>query len=224
MDKPYVELKNVTKEIKGNVILNNITLDFYKGKIYGIKGKNGSGKTMLFRAICGFIRTEGTVIVNGKEVGRDGSYPDSVGVLLENPGFISTYTGFKNLKYLAEINNTIGEEDIRNTLKEVGLDPNDKKSFRKYSLGMKQKLGIAQAVMENPQVIILDEPTNALDEESVKNINSMILREKEAGKLILISNHNRDELEMVCDEIYSIESGKIIKHEVMEGKYVEKEI
>jgi len=208
MGQSYIELKNVTKEINGNLILSNINLNLDRGKIYGIKGKNGSGKTMLFRAICGFIRTDGSVIVDGKAIGKDGSYPDSIGVLLENPGF-------KNLKYLAEINNKINDNDITNILKEVGLDPTEKKSFRKYSLGMKQKLGIAQAIMENPDVVILDEPTNALDEESVKKINSMIVKLKNDNKLVLISNHNRDELEMICDEIYSIENGKIYDHMVI---------
>lgn len=215
MGQSYIELKNVTKVINGNLILDNVNLNLDRGKIYGIKGKNGSGKTMLFRAICGFIKTEGSVIVNGKSVGKDGSYPDNIGVLLENPGFLPNYSGFKNLKYLAEINNKIGDEDIKNILKEVGLDPEEKKSFRKYSLGMKQKLGIAQAVMENPEVIILDEPTNALDEESVKKINSMIAKFKNDNKLVLISNHNREELEMICDEIYSIENGKIYDHVVI---------
>lgn len=215
MGQSYIELKNVTKEINGNLILSNINLNLDRGKIYGIKGKNGSGKTMLFRAICGFIRTDGSVIVDGKAIGKDGSYPDSIGVLLENPGFLPNYSGFKNLKYLAEINNKINDNDITNILKEVGLEPTEKKSFRKYSLGMKQKLGIAQAIMENPDVVILDEPTNALDEESVKKINSMIVKLKNDNKLVLISNHNRDELEMICDEIYSIENGKIYDHMVI---------
>ncbi len=215
MGQSYIELKNVTKEINGNLILSNINLNLDRGKIYGIKGKNGSGKTMLFRAICGFIRSDGSVIVDGKAIGKDGSYPDSIGVLLENPGFLPNYSGFKNLKYLAEINNKINDNDITNILKEVGLDPTEKKSFRKYSLGMKQKLGIAQAIMENPDVVILDEPTNALDEESVKKINSMIVKLKNDNKLVLISNHNRDELEMICDEIYSIENGKIYDHMVI---------
>ena len=215
MGQSYIEIKNVTKTINGNLILDNITLNLDRGKVYGIKGKNGSGKTMLFRAICGFIKTEGSITVNGRSIGKDGSYPDSVGVLLENPGFLPNYSGFKNLKYLAEINKKINDEDIINILKEVGLDPHEKKSFRKYSLGMKQKLGIAQAVMENPDVVILDEPTNALDEESVKKINSMIRKLKNDNKLVFISNHNRDELEMICDEIYSIENGKIYDHVIM---------
>lgn len=226
MEQAYIELNNVTKVINGNTILDNINLSFEKGKIYGIKGQNGSGKTMLFRAICGFIKTEGTVKVNGKLVGKDGSYPESVGVLLENPGFLPNYSGLNNLKYLAEINNIIKEEDIKKSLKEVGLDPNEKKAFKKYSLGMKQKLGIAQALMENPEVVILDEPTNALDEKSVENINSMIMKLKAENKLVLISNHNREELEMVCDEIYSIENGKIYDHAILRGeiKYEKKNL
>lgn len=215
MSKYYIEIKNVTKKIKGNIILDNISLNFERGKVYGIKGKNGSGKTMLFRAICGFIKTEGTIFVDGKLIGKNGNYPENIGVIIENPGFLPNYSGFKNLKYLAQINNKITDDDIINTLNEVGLNPYEKKSFRKYSLGMKQKLGIAQAIMENPDLIILDEPTNALDEESVKRINEIITKLKNQNKVILISNHNREELENVCDEIYSIENGAIYEHQVI---------
>ncbi|SHH95543.1 ABC-2 type transport system ATP-binding protein [Clostridium collagenovorans DSM 3089] len=209
MKEAYIKLRNVNKQINGNIILNSINLDLFKGKIYGFKGKNGSGKTMLFRAICGFIKVEGSIIINGNDIVKSGVYAENVGVLLENPGFIAGYSGFKNLKYLSEINNKIDDNKIKEVLKAVGLDPEDKKAFKKYSLGMKQKLGIAQAIMEDQEIIILDEPTNALDEESIEKLNKIILGLKEKGKIILLSNHNSEELEEICDEIFKIDSGKI---------------
>lgn len=211
-ENPYIEIKNVTKIIGENIILDKINLDFYRGRIYGIKGRNGSGKTMLFRAICGFIRTEGSITVNGEVIGNGGTYAKNLGVVLEYPGFIPNYSGFKNLKYLAQINNKISDEEIKDALVKVGLDPIEKKVFKKYSLGMKQKLGIAQAIMENPDVIILDEPTNALDEDSVKRIYDMMKKLKAENKVVIISNHNKEELEAVCDEIYTIENGKIVNN------------
>lgn len=217
-----IELKDVNKTINGNSILKNISLNLQKGKIYGFKGKNGSGKTMLFRAICGFINIEGTIIVNGREIGKNGMYPENIGVLLENPGFLSYYSGFKNLKYLADINRKIDSDKIIKTMKEVGLDPSEKKSYKKYSLGMKQKLGIAQAIMEDQEIIILDEPCNALDEESVKKINLLINKLKEEDKIILISNHNKEELESICDEIYTIDCGSIKDRKVLRRSQYEK--
>lgn len=209
MQEAYIKLRNVNKQINGNIILNSINLDLFKGKIYGFKGKNGSGKTMLFRAICGFIKVEGSIIINGNDIVKSGVYAENVGVLLENPGFIAGYSGFKNLKYLSEINNKIDDNKIKEVLQEVGLDPEDKKAFKKYSLGMKQKLGIAQAIMEDQEIIILDEPTNALDEESIEKLNKIILGLKNKGKIILLSNHNSEELEDICDEIFKIDGGKI---------------
>ncbi|NEU06209.1 ATP-binding cassette domain-containing protein [Clostridium senegalense] len=213
----YINMENVTKELSGNIVLNNINLSLEKRKVYGLKGKNGSGKTMLFRAICGFIKTQGTITVGGKRVGVDGYYAENVGVLLENPGFLPNYSGFKNLKYLAEINNKIDDMHIKATMIAVGLDPEEKKAFKKYSLGMKQKLGIAQAIMENPEVIILDEFINALDEDSVKKINNIIIELRNKDKLILVSNHNNEELEGICDEIYTINNGEICSKKVMRG-------
>ena len=140
-----IKLTNVSKTIKGARVLDNVNLELTNGKVYGLKGKNGSGKTMLMRAICGLIRTEGTIEINGKILGKDMSFPESIGVLIENPAFINNYTGFKNLKVLASIQNRIGDEDIKKALRQVQLDPDDKRTYRKYSLGMKQKLGIAAA-------------------------------------------------------------------------------
>ena len=205
-----IKLTNVSKTIKGARVLDNINLELTSGKVYGLKGKNGSGKTMLMRAICGLIRTEGTIEIDGKILGKDMSFPESIGVLIENPAFINNYTGFKNLKVLASIQNRIGDEDIKKALRQVQLDPDDKRTYRKYSLGMKQKLGIAAAFMENPDIIILDEPINALDEAAAKQIHEILDEQKKRGALIIIACHDKEELEMLSDEIVEIYEGKIV--------------
>jgi ABC-2 type transport system ATP-binding protein len=204
-----IKLTDVSKTIKGTKVLNNINLEFTSGKVYGLKGKNGSGKTMLMRAICGLIRTDGSIEIDGKILGKDISFPESIGVLIENPAFISNYTGFKNLKVLASIQNRIGDEDIRKALRQVQLDPDDKRTYRKYSLGMKQKLGIAAAFMENPDIIILDEPINALDEAAAKQVHEILDEQKNRGALIIIACHDKEELEMLSDEIIEISEGTV---------------
>jgi ABC-2 type transport system ATP-binding protein len=224
MGKTYIEINNYKKIIKGNIILSDINLKLERGKVYGFKGKNGSGKTMLFRAISGLIRaTEGEIIVDGKKIGSDICFPENLGILIENPGFLPDFTGFKNLKYLAEINKKIDDNKIKSTLEAVGLDSEDKRKFKKYSLGMKQRLGVAQAVMENPDIIILDEPTNALDIDGVKLINKIILELRDQNKLILLSNHDKEEMEMVADEIYTIYEGKITEHVVLNREAIANE-
>ena len=203
----YIKLENVSKKIKKATILDNISLTMEGGHVYGLKGKNGSGKTMLMRAICGLINT---VDINGKVLGKDISFPESIGVLIENPAFVSNYTGFKNLKVLASIQNRIGESEIKNALEQVGLDPDDKRTFRKYSLGMKQKLGIAAAFMENPEIIILDEPINALDEAGARQVHEILEEHKKRGAIIIIACHDKEELEMLSDEIIEISEGRIV--------------
>lgn len=193
-------------------VLDNINLKLQSGKIYGFVGKNGSGKTMLMRAICGLINpTSGEVVIDNKVLGKDISFPDNVGILIENPGFIPSYSGFKNLKYLARIKNKISDDDINSVISMVGLDPEDRKSYRKYSLGMKQKLGIACAIMENPNLLILDEPFNALDEETVDNIRNIIKSKKNKENIIILSCHDSEEIENLCDEIIEIKLGKITR-------------
>lgn len=205
-----IEILNYTKRLSHNCVLNNINLTLESGKIYGFTGKNGSGKTMLMRAICGLITpTSGEVKIDNKVLGKDISFPESVGVLIENPGFTSGYSGFKNLKFLAQIQNRINDEEIKKTLRKVGLDPNDKKSFRKYSLGMKQKLGIAAAIMENPKLLILDEPFNALDEETAEKIRKIILSYRNEDHIVILSCHDREELETLCDVLIKIQEGII---------------
>lgn len=207
----YIKLTNVSKDIKKSRVLDKINLEFTSGKVYGLKGKNGSGKTMLMRVICGLIAaTEGMVDIDGKIIGKDISFPESIGVLIENPSFISNYTGFKNLKVLASIQDRIGDEEIKNALEKVGLDPDDKRTYHKYSLGMKQKLGIASAFMENPDIIILDEPINALDEAGAKQVHEILDAHKKRGAIIIIACHDKEELEMLADEIVEISDGRIV--------------
>lgn len=211
----YLEIKNVTKMIGKEMVLNHINLSMEKGKIYGLKGKNGSGKTMLMRAICGLIRvTSGEIVISDELLGKNQDFPSSVGALIENPGFINNYSGYQNLKVLADIQGRIGKERINEVLEQVGLNPADKKKFRKYSLGMKQKLGIAAAIMENPEIIILDEPTNALDEFSIKKLRDILNEHKNRGALILLSSHDIEEIQLLSDEIYIIENGGINDHYV----------
>ena len=207
----YIKITDDNKTIKKAPILRDINLEFTGGKVYGLRGKNGSGKTMLMRAICGLITPDSGIIdINGKILGKDISFPESIGVLIENPAFIGNYTGFKNLKVLASIQNRIGDEQIRKALEDIGLDPDDKRTYRKYSLGMKQKLGIAAAVMENPDIIILDEPINALDDVSVEKVHDILEEQKKRGAVIIIACHDKEELDQLSDEIIEISDGRII--------------
>ena len=208
-----IKITHLSKQIKKAVILDDVNMELESGRIYGLKGKNGSGKTMLMRAICGLITpTNGTVEIDGKILGKDISFPESIGVLIENPSFISNYTGMKNLQVLASIQKRIGDEEIRNTLELVGLDPDDKRTFKKYSLGMKQRLGIAEAIMERPDIVILDEPINALDETGAAMIREILHNLRNEGKLIILACHDTEELNFLADEIYEIAEGKIIGH------------
>jgi len=205
-----VEIYHLTKIIRGRTILNDITLELERGKIYGFFGRSGSGKTMLLRAICGLIKpTRGEVRVFGKRIGVDVSFPESLGLIIENVGFWEQWTGFQNLKFLASIKNIITDEDIRAAIRRVGLDPDDKRIYGKYSLGMKQRLGIAQAIMEKPQLIVLDEPSNSLDEEGVGLVRNILLEEKERGATILIASHIKEDIDLLCDEKFKVEAGRI---------------
>ena len=199
-----IEIQNLCKTIKKVPILQDITVTFESGKIYGLKGKNGSGKTMLMRAISGLIiPNSGTINIDGE-------------ILIENPSFLGNYTGYKNLEMLASIQNRIGEDEIRETLAEVGLDPDDKRTYRKYSLGMKQRLGIAAAIMEKPDIVILDEPINALDESGALKVREILWKLRDNGSIIILACHDAEELNLLSDEIYHIAEGKITGHEVAE--------
>lgn len=208
----YIKISNLNKDIKNNVILKDINLDLKRGYIYGIIGRNGSGKTMLFRAICGLIKpTSGKIFIDNKELHKDISFPESVGVIIEQPGFWEDYTGLENLKILASIKNIITEKEIKNSIDRVGLDPDDNRIYKKYSLGMKQRLAVAQAVMEKPDLIILDEPTNGLDNEGVDLVRKILLEEKDRGATILIASHNSEDIDILSDKKYKMDSGNISK-------------
>ena len=214
-----IELNNVSKKIKGKTVLENIDIIFQDGIIYGLKGKNGSGKTMLMRMVSGLIYpTEGKVIIDGKELGKDISFPEQMGILIENPVFLDSYTGFDNLKMLAELKGKADTEDITNSLKRVGLDPTDKRKYRKYSLGMKQRLGIAATLIDYPKMLILDEPLNALDKAGISLFSEIIEEEKNKGTLIIISCHDEQMLNKYADEIVIIEEGRIIKSEGVDSE------
>ena len=209
-----IEIENVSKIIKGKTVLEEISFIFQKGLTYGLKGVNGSGKTMLMRIISGLIYpTSGKVRIQGKELGKDISFPEHMGLLLENPAFLDSYTGIENLELLASLNGSIEKSDIKDALMRVGLNPDDKRKYRKYSLGMKQRLGIAAAIMEKPEILILDEPLNALDTAGVELFTKIINEEKEKGTLIIISCHEEEKLKEYADVVLIIENGKIIKCE-----------
>lgn len=206
-----VTLHEVSKTIKDVTVLDRISLELEGGNVYGVQGKNGCGKTMLMRTICGLIRpTSGSIFLNDEILGKDISFPRSVGVLIENPSFLNGYTGFQNLKMLSDLRDHLPSEKICDTLSRVGLDPADKRVYRKYSLGMKQKLGIAAAVMGDPELVILDEPINAIDETGVQNVRDILHDLKKKGSVIIIACHDREELEQLSDQIFKIESGRII--------------
>lgn len=193
-------------------ILKHISVSFDAGKIHGLIGRNGSGKTMLMKCICGFVRpTAGTVIVAEKRIGKDCDFPESVGIIIETPGFIPYYSGYRNLKLLADLNKKIGKNEIRSTMKAVGLDPDLTCHVRKYSLGMRQRLGLAQAIMENPDVLVLDEPMNGLDKEGVSDMRNYLLDLKTQGKTILIASHSEEDISVLCDSVCEMDKGVLTK-------------
>lgn len=205
-----IEITKLNLNIKGHQILTDVNLVLQEGRIYGLAGNNGSGKTMLMKCICGFVRpTSGEVKVNGAVIGKDVDYIRDTGIIIENPGFIPYYSGRKNLKLLSEISGRADEEQIRATMELCGLDPALKLPVRKYSLGMRQRLGIAQAIMENPSILILDEPMNGLDREGVAVIRKLLLQLKEQGKLILLASHNREDIDILCDQVFEVEKGGV---------------
>lgn len=197
-----IEVKNVYKSFGKEQVLKNISFSIPPGSIYGVVGNNGSGKTVLMKCICGFMKCDkGSILVNGKQIGKEIDFPDYLGVIIETPGFIPNLSGYKNLKILASLKGRIGKEEIRETLRKVGLDPNMKKLVTKYSLGMRQRLGIAQAIMENPKVLVLDEPFNGLDRHGVVEMRMLLKELKAEGKAILLASHNAQDIEELCDHV-----------------------
>ncbi|MCI8485394.1 MAG: ABC transporter ATP-binding protein [Lachnospiraceae bacterium] len=208
--KPYIEIEHVTKKFGEDVILHDINVSMEQGKVYGISGNNGSGKTVLMKCICGFLPvTQGTIRVGGKIIGREIDFPESIGVIIETPGFLTNLSGMRNLEMLAGLQNKISKEEIRLAIKRAGLDPDLKKSVSKYSLGMRQRLGIAQAIMEDPKFLILDEPFNGLDKHGVSDIRELLLELKERGKTILLASHNSEDIRILCDKVYEMDGGRI---------------
>ena len=207
-----IELIHVTKKFGQELVLKEVNLTLEQGRVYGIVGNNGSGKTVLMKCICGFLPvTEGTVIVGGKYIGKEIDFPESLGVIIETPGFLASLSGRRNLEILAGLRGNLTGADITAILHRVGLDPDLKKPVAKYSLGMRQRLGIAQALMENPELLILDEPFNGLDRHGVEEIRTLLLAEKEKGKTILLASHNAEDIRVLCDHVFEMDGGVMRK-------------
>lgn len=207
-----IEVKNVVKRWGNNTVLKSVELEVERSEIVGIIGHNGSGKTVLMKCICGFITPDsGEITVSGKRLGKDIDIPKNIGLIIETPGFLPNFSGFSNLWQLATIRGKISKEDVREVIKKVGLDPNEKKHVGKYSLGMKQRLGIAQAIMENPDILILDEPLNGLDKNGVEDMRELLLQLKDAGKAILIASHNSVDIDVLCDRVFQIDNGVLMQ-------------
>ena len=206
-----IQVNNLSLRIKKDLILSDINIHIKKGEITGIVGRNGCGKTMLMKCITGFVKpTEGEVIFGGKKIGRDTDFPDNTGIIIETPTFIPYYSGMRDLKELAMLKKKIGKKEIEDILKVVGLYENRNKHVHKYSLGMRQRLGIAQALMENPDTLILDEPMNGLDKECVAMVRNILMDLKEQGKTILLVSHNSEDIGILCDKIYEMDKGRIV--------------
>ncbi len=205
-----ISVQSVSKDFGQERVLHNVSREFETGKIHGIVGNNGSGKTVLMKCICGFlIPTEGKIIVNGKQVGRDVDFPSDLGIIIETPGFLSQLSGVKNLEILASLNKKIGLEEIAAAIRRVGLDPMLKKPVGKYSLGMRQRLGIAQAIMEDPPLLVLDEPLNGLDKHGVREMRELIKGLKAEGKTVLLASHNQGDIDELCDTVCEMDDGRM---------------
>jgi ABC-2 type transport system ATP-binding protein len=203
-----IELINVSKKYEDKYVLKNISAGFKKGQIHGIIGRNGSGKTVLFKCICGFIHlTSGSIVINDLQVGKDIDIPNNIGMIIENPGFLPGYSGFTNLKLLADISKKSDKQRIKEVMAEVGLHFDDSKHVSKYSLGMRQRLGLAQALLDDPEILILDEPMNGLDNHGVDDIRKLLLDLKDKQKTILIASHSKEDIEILCDTVHEIDSG-----------------
>lgn len=207
----FIQVNDIVLRFKKDILLDHASYQCEQGKIHGIVGRNGSGKTLLMKCICGFIRpNEGHIYVRDKEIGKDIDFTPDTGIIIETPGFIPYYSGYRNLKVLAAINNRISRKDIENAMYQVGLDPTMKKRVATYSLGMRQRLGIAQAIMEDPSLIILDEPFNGLDKHGVEEMREYFLSLKKKGKTILLTSHNTEDIEYLCDTVVEMDHGKFI--------------
>lgn len=205
-----IKVEKVSKSFSGRKVLDQVSLSVKKGSICGLIGRNGSGKTVLMKCICGFlIPEEGTIALRGKAVSSQNTVVENMGIILETPGFLEQETVFHNLFYLAKINGSIGKKEVKNALKKVGLNPDDQKKVKKYSMGMRQRLRIAQAIMEDPDILLLDEPMNSLDEQGVILMRKLFLQLKQNGKTILLASHDMDDIHCLCDTVYQMTDGKL---------------
>ncbi len=208
--KDGIVVRDAIKKFKDTVVLDRVCMSFEAGKVHGLIGRNGSGKTMLMKCICGMVPlTSGEISVDRKVVGRELEVLESVGVIIETPGFLPGYSAYDNLKFLAALNGRIGKKEIREAIKSVGLNPDDRKKVGKYSLGMRQRLGLAQAIMEDPELLILDEPMNGLDKDGVLEMRRYLLDLKNRGKTILIASHNREDIDTLCDTVCEMDKGRL---------------
>lgn len=206
-----INVNNVSKRFGEQEVLSDISVRLDSGKIYGLVGRNGCGKTMLMKCICGFVKpTSGKIVIDGKVLGKDMDVPEHMGIIIENPGFITYYSGYKNLRLLASVRGKTGKKEIAEYMEMVGLDAKSKKHVSKYSLGMRQKLGIVQAIMERPEILLLDEPMNGLDRKSVELVRNLIKKTADAGAVVLLSSHNQEDIDTLCDVVYHMEDGRIV--------------
>ena len=211
MSQVTIKVDNAVKKFDKYTVLDHVNITCNKGEICGIVGRNGSGKTVLFKSICGFVKlNEGTITVNGKVMGKDLRVLKKAGIIIEEPGFLRNKSGMKNLEYLYMINNKRDKKYLRSVMENVGLDPYSRKKVGKYSLGMRQRLAIAQATMEDQDIIILDEPMNGLDNHGVQEVREYLLQLKKQGKTILIASHNREDIDVLCDKVYEKDNGRVI--------------
>lgn len=209
--EPMIVLENVVKKFKDYTALRGISISFEKGKIHGIIGRNGSGKTVMMKCICGLMHPDsGKITVNGKMIGKEVDIANDIGAIIEAPGFLPKYSGYRNLKFLADIKRVIGKQEIYAAMKTVGLDPDNGKHVGKYSLGMRQRLGLAQAIMENPSILILDEPMNGLDRKGVEEMRDLLVSFREQGKTVLLASHNREDIDILCDTVQEMEDGSFL--------------
>lgn len=207
-----ISVNNVTKKFRENTVLDNVSLEIEQGSVTGLVGRNGSGKTVLMKCILGLVSpTSGTITVRGKQVGKDIDIPENVGVIIETPGFLPNFSAYNNLMQLAKIRRKIGKAEVRAAIEKVGLNPDDKKHVGKFSLGMRQRLGLAQAIMENPDLLILDEPMNGLDKDGVADMRQYLLALKEQGKTIFIASHSAEDIDILCDTVCEMDKGKLEK-------------
>lgn len=208
MDEKVIELKEISKRFGEETVLKAVSISFEKGKIYGLVGRNGSGKTVLLKIICGFLKPDtGTVSINGTVLGKKQEFPENVGILIEKPGFLPQKNGFQSLKYLAAIQNKVDDSRIREVLQMVGLGDAGRKPVGKYSMGMRQRLGIAQAILENPSILLLDEPMNGLDDQGANEIRNLLKQLRDENRTIILASHIKEDIQELCDVVYHIDAG-----------------